>query len=507
MSPVWGWFTLAFALLGFAWAGANPPAAAPDEHAHFVKAYATGSGQLLGEVRVSSPDRSVSKEAEGRSAEWMGVTTRWFRIPARLLPPTSAFCFAFDRERTADCQNFGESRWGDIEVAAGTHVGTYSPFPYVVPGLAAQGAPTFQAAMWRGRIAGLAVCTLFLGWAAMLLQRRGLYSLIGLVCVTTPMVVFLSSSLNTSGLEITAAMLFWAAAITVMRDPGGSTAAAWTAFAVGGITLSMTRPLGAILLGVSVPFIVCFAGIPNVLGGLRRTPHAATVAITLVAISCMASLYWAHAAIPHPSIDFGLAVSSLGEAVKDLPNQAREVVGIFGWNDTTMPLPAYLLGLLFLGSLGVLGLAFGSTPERLTIVGLSLAIVSINIALAVFVEAQIGFGMQARYLMPLVVGLCLMSGDVLQRQSKRQFSRATGYRLAAATFAASALLHVVGFLSNQHRYAVGTSASWAIPWPSRWSPEGGLMLWTIVAAIGCAVLAAAAVKVLRQSRDGSEAHP
>ena len=493
-------------MLGLAWAGANPPAAAPDEQAHFVKAYATGSGKIHGEMRPPSPDDSTSNAAETRSAKWIEATTRWFLIPERVLPPPSASCYAFDRQRTADCQNLGASVGSDIEVPAATHVGTYNPFPYVVPGLAVQGAPTFREATWRGRVAGLAVCTVFLGWAAMLLGRRGLYSLVALVCITTPMVVFLSSSLNTSGLEITAAMLFWAATITVMRDPAGSTASAWAAFAAGGIALAMTRPLGAILLGVSAPFIVCFAGIADALGALRRAPRAAAVAIALVAVSCAASIYWKQVAIAHPSIDYGLAVSSLGKAVEDLPNQVREVVGIFGWNETTMPLPAYLLGLVLLSGLGLLGLAFGSMLERLAIVGLGLAIVSLDIALSVLVEAQIGFGMQARYLMPLVVGLCLMSGDILQRKS-HSFPRVTAYRLVAAAFAGSALLHFVGFLSNQHRYAVGTSVSWAMPWPSRWSPEGGLMLWATFAALGCAALAASAVIVFLESRDRSgEAH-
>lgn len=489
---------IAFFLLGVAWAGGNPPAASPDENGHFIKAYASADGQIRGEPSPAVGLSMDTTRLDGRRARWFSVSSRSFRVPARLVPPDAVTCYAFDRERTADCQDFS-SPFGrsDAIAMASTHLGTYSPVPYVISGTVMRGAADFRSAAWRGRLGSLAVCALFVGWAGALLRHRGVFSLVGLVCAITPMVVFLAASLNTSGIEITGAILLWSASITLVREPGTGQPSAWPAFALAGIVLASTRPLGAILLTVVIATVVSFAGLTRILKGIRNAPRSASAAIVLVSLASGVSFLWAHFAIPHPSVDYALAVASLGKATRDLPNQVREIIGIFGWNETTMPLPAYLLGLFMLCGLGSLALALGSARERLTLVGLGVCIVMLDLMLAVLVEAQIGFGMQVRYLLPLIVGLSLMSGDIVQRQAHR-LSHPTAHRTAAVAFGGSALLHSMAFLANEHRYAVGTSGVWLPPWDTRWSPEGGLAIWLTVATLGCSALAAAAIALYRR---------
>jgi len=487
-------FVVAFGLFGLAWAGGNPAAASPDEGAHFVKAYATLDGQLSGEPFQADPTI-----VNPRISSWFAVSGRSYRMPARLVPPPSARCYSSDPDRTADCQDW-RSPTGDLgaEVLTNTHVGTYSPFPYVVTGLAMQGADDFRSAARRGRLASLIVCTIFVGWAAVLARRRGALALAGLVLAAMPAVVFLSASLNTSGIEITSAMCFWSALLVLAREPGRGPAVAWGAVGVAGAALALTRPLGAIILPVVIATVVVHTGAAPLWTAVRRASWRARGCILLMAVACGVSFLWMSLAIPHPPIDLDLAARSLGAALRDLPVQARDIIGVFGWNDTTMPLAAYILGLLLLGVVGLVALALGTVRERVALVGLGLAAVALDLALAVLVEAQIGFGMQARYVMPLAVGLPLLAGDIVQMHVSRLRESAVRVLLAAVYYGA-AVLHLTAFVANQHRYAVGATGSWLPPWDSRWSPDGGLALWLTLATVACGVLVSAANLVSRRT--------
>jgi hypothetical protein len=250
------------------------------------------------------------------------------------------------------------------------------------------------------------------------------------------------------------------------------------------------------MLPVVVATVVVFVGVAPLWATLRSASWRARASVVVVMIACTVSFLWAQFAIPHPRVDLDLAAGSLGQAVRDLPNQARDIIGIFGYNNTTMPNAAYVLGLVLLGGIGVLALAIGNLRERVALIGLGLAIVALNLGLAVFVEAQIGFGMQARYVMPLAVGLMLMAGDIVQAHSGR-IRKETVRPLLAAAYAGTALLHLTAFVANQHRYAVGIGGGWQPLWDSRWTPVGGLGPWFTLAIVGCLLLAIAAVVVSR----------
>jgi len=104
--------------------------------------------------------------------------------------------------------------------------------------------------------------------------------------------------------------------------------------------------------------------------------------------------------------------------------------------------------------------------------------------------------MQARYLMPLIVGLAIAAGDIVQVHVN-QLRQKTVRLLLAAGYGGAAVLQLTAFVANEHRYAVGLHGSWLPPWDSRWSPDGGLMLWFIVASAASVALAAAAAVLIR----------
>jgi hypothetical protein len=483
---------IGFVLLGLGWAGANPPAASPDEHAHLIKAYATATGQIDGQPF----DVDVPGEAD-RTAAWFRDSGRSYDVPARLVPPPSVRCYAFDDDLTAACQDLRPVS-GDPEATTltPTHIGTYLPAMYLPAGLAVREAPDFRAATWRGRVATLIVCALFVGWAALLTARAGgALRVLGLVLAVTPMVVFLSASITTNGIEATAAICLWVAALRVLQPSSTESSAPWAALAVSGAVLALSRPLSAGLTVLVLVIAVALAGRGAAREALGRDRRAGTAALGIVAAGVAASAAWSAFVLPHPPLDLGVARRALPDAVGDLPNQARQLIGIFGWNDTTMPAVGYALGFAALAAVGVAALRWGDRRARLVLAGAVAAVVTLDVGIAVLIEAQIGFGMQARYVLPLVVGLPILAGEVLER--RRPVVPAYVGSLAPAALAAAALLQVVAFVANAHRYAVGAGSAWAPTWDSRWAPVGGLTPWLALVLVGAGSWGVAALAVRR----------
>jgi hypothetical protein len=472
-----------FAALGLAWAGANPPGASPDEPANLVKAYATGDGQISGAKQGPAPGSSFDND---RVKSWFDLADRTYRIPATLdVPAGQVPCFAFLRDESASC--ITTQKAATRADASTTQFGTYPPFLFAPSGVAMQRATSFSSADLRGRIADVLLCAALIGWATYLIvdERRRLLTLGGLLLGISPMVVFLSASVTTNGIEAAAAACAWAALLRLTRDdPQGSNRSAWWGLAVGGGVMALSRMLDPFFLAVAI-------GVALLLRSRRGTPSdrprpsrapvpKGPVAVLGVAVAV------------HPTLDLSASAHALRPAITHLPNQLRQVIGIFGWNETTMPQPAYGLWLLLTGLLVLGALCWGRRAERLAVIGLGLAVLVADVAIATLVEAPIGFGMQARYILPLTVAVPMIGAEVLNRH-RSQLGGRRARQLGAAAAGGAIALQATAFLVNSHRYAVGASGTWSLPWPSHWAPSGGLLPWLVVAAVGVAALVVATV--------------
>ncbi len=490
---------LAVFLLGVAWAGANPPSAAPDEFSHVVKAYATGKGQISG----SSFNGALGEKGGLNAAQlkYFRDAGRAYNLPQWFREVPGVPCFAFDRNASAACSDHEK-----VAASSGpvfTRMGGYPPFMYAPSGLAMQGASSYNSAEWRGRLVNVLLASILLGWAALVVWDRGraAISLAGLALAVTPMVLFLSASVTTNGIETAAAILAWAALLKLIRAPGGaSPTAAWLGLAVGGGVMALSRMLDPGFLVVMV-IVVLVAWKParralTIVSEAASDRHRSSprllgpIVIGILVIASLASILWTELVTAHPPFDLKLATDALSPAISDLPNQLRQVVGIFGWNDTTMPQVMYLLWFALVGAFSLVALRIGSNRERFSLVGLGAVVVLADLGIATLVEAQIGFGMQARYFLPLAVGIPMVAAEVIFRHPDR-VKAPTELWLRRGALVGVAVLQLVAFLANAHRYAVGQNASWTPPWGG-WSPTGGLALWVVIAVVGAGCLGATA---------------
>ncbi len=446
-----------YALLLLSWAVANPPFAAPDEPAHYLRAIAVGGGSFAGTPQVDVPS--------GLWAEDLACNA--------FLPRTSAACL--DRIEPSDRRLVVESG-----------AGVYPPLAYVLPGAAARVASSPADADRVARLVTVAISGVLLLAAALLLWEPilGLASLLGMIVATTPMVLFVSSMLNSSALE-TAAGLAFAAALLRLSRPRPPEAWVWLAVAGSGALLALSRSTGILWLVLD---LVLFLGIAGA-GGIGRLVRSdakaliATAATLILAIGANRAWEASYGTDVTQSGPFAFAWrDKVGEAFSEFDRLSREWVGTFGWLDTSIPLWASVAWLSIGAGLILTAIAVGRLRERLTLLAALVAAVGAAVMLSSTLRAgELGGDVQARHLLPFLAVIPLLAGEIVARN----LVRIRHARLAfAGIVTVAAGLHTVAWYWNARRHATGTDESIFFLREAEWAPPVGWAFWFAVTIAG-----------------------
>ena len=465
---------VSYALLGTAWVLGNPAGAAPDETAHYLKALAVADGQPAGQPADLAPS-----PGDGERERWMKRTTRALDVPPGL-SPEGLQCNVLRPAESARCQERARPPQGPSK--GRTYMGTHQPFLYVVPGVLARTADDPVSAIRWARVGG-AVTALALVVAAVALLWEGgagTVSVVGLVVAVTPMVVFLASSVTTSGPEIAGAVCFLSALIRLTRSSRAHTWA-WTALGASGMVLAGSRSLGplwVVLLLVVVGAAHGFRRVLAVVAGDRR----AVWALSAVGTAVVASVAWEVTVQPHGRTTFAEVWRLVVPALRELPELLRQQIGVFGSLDTALPPVLYWAWSAMVLLVLLLAVAVGSVRERVVLVALPPAIVVVTVAVSVLNRTQTGFGMQGRYVLPLVVAVPVLAGATLFRHR-----RGVGSPLERLHWllVGAAGVHALSWYVNARRSAVGVGTPWLFIPRSEWTPALGwypLLALVIVAA-------------------------
>ena len=139
-----------------------------------------------------------------------------------------------------------------------------------------------------------------------------------------------------------------------------------------------------------------------------------------------------------------------------LDDLLREWVGRFGWLDSFIPLWAtyawLALGLALVGG----ALIIGRWRERAALLTALAGAAGAAIILSATLQAgELGGDVQARHLMPALVAVPLVAGEIVSRSRLR----AQVGRVVVAVFAATAALQWVGWYWNARRHATGSDGT------------------------------------------------
>lgn len=473
----WVSFAL-FTLLVTAWALANPLFAGPDEPEHVRRAASVAHGELIGPTRRGEPDHVRVVEIPGPFAR-------------------AHACFVFQPDTTAACEvNIDGGAKGPVEYLHAT--GRYPPTPFAAVGLPSIVWPS-RFGVYAMRLLGAALCGALFASALLSLRETKVpwLAISGFALALTPMVLFISSVVNPSNLEIAGGVGFWASGLALVgRAREGVVDARLVARAgIAAAFLVLARPLGMLWLAIAAVVLVLSATWP----ALRHLLQARVVQLWagIVGLCLVFELAWIlfydtlGSKVPPGESAKGLSdFEVLKETFASTNDSYRQMIGVFGWLDTPSPPITHVSWTVALVVLVASALVLTGPRMAVLIAALAAAIVVVPAVLE-FIEARrFGLGWQGRYTLPLAVGLPIFCGFALTRRPTRVLQRRRVALVLGAALAITLMVaHFAAFAVNLQRYTVGLSGGllfWRHP---QWSPPVSALLLLVAYGVLLAALA------------------
>jgi len=219
-------------------------------------------------------------------------------------------------------------------------------------------------------------------------------------------------------------------------------------------------------------------------------------ALTLITATALYLIYGVASGVSHSSFGISPIRQSLHQGLSQLVPVLGESVGPFGSLSVPLPSGAYWTWWLFVGAIIFGALCVGSHRDRWLVAAVVVLASMFPVVFFAWVYRFTGFGLQGRYVLPVMVLIPLLAGEIIHRRVQRHPSP----RLRKVLPAAAAAL-VAGFRAYAWWFnaAAVAGAPSTIPfWAhARWSPPLGWWPWITITALGtAALLAFAALGIL-----------
>ncbi|SKC74378.1 DUF2142 domain-containing protein [Plantibacter cousiniae] len=476
----WLTFLLAFVTIlapMVLWALASPIGSIPDEPSHAIRAAAVARGEL---VSVPWPENPSLTEAT---------------VPENIANAHQLVCFAFDGELTADCQAGLRDRDEDL-VTTGSSAGLNSPAFYAIVGWPSL-VVTGDAAFYAMRIAGAAVCALALAVMVMQLTLlpRWRWAMVGAIVGVTPMVLYLSGSLNPNGLEVAAAGGLFATLLAMTRGTATGRRL-WEQAGLALVTASLlmtTRSISLLWVLLIVVAAIFLGNRPRVAALLKSPPGLAL--LVGAAVVGLVTVAWylqppALAGSAPASLGIVSYLFAAGYTFIQSIDWVFGMIGFFGWVDTPAPsatIIAWSAALLLLLSASVV---WGRRRTTVAVWGLLVVCLVVPVLTTLSVYAQYGYIWQGRYMLAMLLCLVIVAGLALDDAGVGIGADRRIARFVVGGFVLLAIGHLFAFVMTLRRYAVGIDGdfgrfvfdpSWEPP--IGWRPLSVALLLVLVVAV------------------------
>lgn len=381
-----------------------------------------------------------------------------------------------------------------------TNMGLYPPGGFAVAGIGTLAGPN-DLSFRLSRALNAGASALLLALAFVCLRRRSL-SVLPLLIALTPGVMFISSVISPSGLEISAAVVLWAVLPSFLTATDVRRTEA-VSVALAGLFLVTMRPLGAVLYGTLVVIAVVASGsMKNLWAHVRKQKFV----YGLHAIAGVFAVWWYvfifNAAVD-PEVTASMPKISLGDqllhAIGDIPRVIDESIGNYGWLDTPTPRPIALAILVTTVALVVSGWQSLAKSSKRSLGLLGAVCVLLIIAQDLnYYEILRGFGVQGRHLTPLFVGIPILGARYLRLSTRSRWVVVSIWCGAVVGSGLAAL----------RRYSVGIVGDNALDMFSSpvWSPPLGITRSIVLLIIAASGVGAVVMSAERQNDNGLSDH-
>lgn len=444
----WVSFAILF-VLGGLWSLGSPLFSAPDEPAHVVKAAAVVRGQLL-PAEMPTPEGLVPA----------------VEVPEIFARTMQSRCYGYQPGLDARCTEILQGSLRSTTVQ--TYAGRYPPPYYLIIGWPTLFFPS-AAGVHMMRLLSAALSAAFLASAfasARSTSHTGV-PVVGLAIATTPIALFLAGSVNPSGVEIATGIALWASLVALVLGRPNSTSARLSArVGIAASALALSRPLSALWVAMTVAVVLAFASRRRLLALARQAVVWFWGGVAV--LGGLSAGIWIVVAN-------GLQIGSVGgvatsvssnqimrQSLGKTGNEVLQMIGAFGWLDTSAPLVTYLAWLTCLGFLAFAGLAQAGRREAVVLVGFALLVVVLPRLIEASQARELGYVWQGRYTLPFAVGLPIVTALLAEDLWVRAGPSLTTWFVRSLVAG-----HVFAFWWALRRNSVGVDGPlWPGDWPS-----------------------------------------
>ena len=443
-------FGLLFVVIG-SWSLASPLFAYPDEAAHVIKAEAVVRGQLLG------------RDASTRRGRFV-LPFRAVQVPGVLSNAgVTQVCYSSNLRQPASCA--APLRGPDHPVTLVTHVGAYPPLYYLVVGLPSLAAPG-TSGIYLMRLLSGALSAAFLATALVtsLTSRRPRPRLLALFVVTTPLVLYMASAVNPSGLEITSAICLWASGLALTSGVRDDRRLLIWQVGISSVVLVSMRGLSPLWLVLIVLGLLVVADRSTLRDLARRADvrwwgavigfFTVLAAAWIIAAGATRLAGYTYPSSASTGYLWGQAVGSTWMWLKGLVGTVG-LVPNSSLIDVHATVPEFVLTVWLLAVVALVAAAWpaGSRRSRQVVAALIAAYLVIPVALTVAEDRSVGPVWQSRYILPLVAGVPLIAAAMIADRDK--YGRPWLDRAALVGVGLLGSAEILMFLANLRRFMVG----------------------------------------------------
>jgi len=485
------WFPLgcfvACAAIAGAWALTVPPFDMGDEYSSTVRAEAAGRFHFI-----------PPYEAENGGGAGPGTVQRYgvFRLPKYV---SDWQCFMGHQERLPSCA--GPLRV-DPSAIQNTYHGGYPPLYFALVGSASvivTGPDGFYAMRLASAVLVAALLALAFDTAVRDRPRRLLA--LGVLVAATPTVFVIGGAVNSSALEVAAAIALWTALLALIErradDPRLPSLIVRATLAA--VLLLLARPFSPVWAAVVSVVVAVVAGRTTTWALLRR--RSVQIGCAVFAIAGAAAAAWI--LLRRPQDDFIRWANhaprpgrlATAQSVAERTGYFLSgMVGFDGWpGEPTVPPATIATGavsvVIVAAGAGVLALVAAAARRTsrhgvMVLGGLVVGVVSAPIVLTALTANTYVENYSAKYTLPLAVGVPLVAAFLLD-QAERLQPHATRL-LAAGVVVAFVVAQLALYWTVAHRFTVGARGPILYFLDPRWPPRvaASVLLGVVVLAVG-----------------------
>jgi hypothetical protein len=384
-----GWFA-AFLLIGAGWALVTPLNQVPDEADHVYRAAAVVRGEVFPHIGA-----------------YMYGTGAITNVPTGLMQPVSSG--PCTRLLGPGGCSFASAPRGEVTVVTGE--GRMFPFYYALAGWPSLLFPD-RTGWYLMRLDNAVLCALILATAAvvvMSLPRRPLVLAAAMLVGLTPGALAVTGAVNSSGLEVTAALCYWAVLLALIHDKSALSRRLLVCVGVAAaVVLSLTREYDWLWAILAMVLALATAGREQRRSFLRS--GVARAMLLGIAASAAVTEIWsirfkAYQVFPVHSLPLSLA-DAARHSLAGTPTLLGETVG-----DLAVLPPAFadVCWVLAVAAVVVIGFAASPRAGLLVVAGAALVFaIPYVIGVAGYLHPSVGWW-EGRYTLPLAIGIPLLA--------------------------------------------------------------------------------------------------